>query len=73
MVIALLRFNVDGLVMIFVIDDNGQYQALRIGGREAGVAVARPLHRRAHAVAIAEKDVVAHSDFVAVIDHRRTW
>jgi hypothetical protein len=29
------------------------------------------LHRRPNAVAIAEEDVVAHSDFVAVRDHRR--
>ena len=29
------------------------------------------MHRRAHAVAIAEIDVVAHADLVAVIDDRR--
>ena len=39
--------------------------------REAGVAIAGPLHRRAHAVAIAEIDVVAHADLVAVVDDRR--
>ena len=36
--------------------------------REPGVPVPRPLHRRAHAVAVAEIDVVAHADLVAVID-----
>ncbi len=39
--------------------------------REAAVAIAGPLHRRAHAVAIAEIDVVAHADLVAVVDDRR--
>src|SRR2546428_7741709 len=32
--------------------------------REAPVPVARPLHRRAHAVAVAEVDVVTHPDLV---------
>ena len=49
----------------------GSTSARRIGAREAAVAVGRPLHRRAHAVAVAEMDVVAHADLVAVIDHRR--
>ena len=49
----------------------GSTSARRIGAREAAVAVGRPLHRRAHAVAVAEMDVVAHADLVAVVDHRR--
>ena len=48
-----------------------QEELLRVGAREAGVAVAAPLHRRAHAVAVAEVDVVAHADLVAVVDDRR--
>ena len=60
-----------GLVVILRIDDDRQIQPLRIGAREAGVAVGAPLHGRAHAVAVAEINVVAHPDLVAVINHRR--
>ncbi len=44
---------------------------MRIGARESAVAVRAPLHRRAHAVAVAEIDVVAHAELVAVVDGRR--
>ena len=49
----------------------GRVEPLRVGAGEAGVAVGAPLHRRAHAVAVAEVDVVAHADLVAVVDDRR--
>ena len=58
-------------VVVLGIDDDRQNQPLRVGAGEAGVAVAAPLHRRAHAVAVAEEDVVAHADLVAVVEHRR--
>jgi hypothetical protein len=54
------------------IDDDRQKQPLRIGSREACIPVRTPLHRSAHAVAVAEVDVVAHPDLVAVIDDRRS-
>ena len=66
-----LRLDVDRLVAVERVHDRRQHQPRRIGAREAAVAVGRPLHRRAHAVAVAEMDVVAHADLVAVIDHRR--
>ena len=66
-----LGLDVDGLVVVLGIGDHRQVQALAVGAREAGVAVAAPLHRRAHAVAVAEEDVVAHPDLVAVVDDRR--
>ncbi len=69
--IALLRLDVDRLVAVDRIHDRRQVEPRRIGAREAAVAVRRPLHRRAHAVAIAEVDVVAHADLVAVVDDRR--
>ena len=50
--------------------DRRQIQIDVIGAGETGIAVGRPLHRRAHPVAIAEERVVAHADFVTVIDHR---
>ena len=48
-----------------------QVQSLRIRPRKAGVAIGAPLHRGAHAVAIAEIDVVAHADLIAVIEDGR--
>src|SRR5205823_5736887 len=50
-----------------------QKKTRRIGLAEPAVAVGRPLHRRAHAVAVAEIDVVAHADLVAVVENRRAW
>ena len=69
--IVLLRFDVDRLVVIFGIDVDRQIEPLRIGARESGVAVGAPLHGRAHAVAVAEIDIVAHADLVAVVEHGR--
>ena len=69
--IVLLGFDVDRFVVILRVDDDRQIELLRIGPREAGVAVGAPLHRRADAVAVAEIDVVPHADLVAVVEHRR--
>ena len=63
--------HVDGFVVIFRIEDDRQVKALRIRAGETGVLVRTPLHRRAHAVAVAEINVFAQADFVAVIKHRR--
>ncbi len=69
--VALLRLHVDSGVVVFRIGDHRQIEALRVGQREPGVTVTAPLHRRAHTVAVAEIDVVAHANLVAVIDYRR--
>ncbi len=69
--IAALRFDVDGVEAVQRTHHRRQHQLFRIGAREPAVAIRRPLHRRAHAVAVAEVDVVAHAEFVAVIDHGR--
>jgi len=53
------------------IHDRRRVESCRVGVGKAAIAVWRPLHRGAHAVAIAEIDVVAHADLVAVIDDRR--
>ena len=68
--IALLRLDVDGLVPEYRVHDDGAVQALRVGAREARVAIARPLHRGANTGAVPEMHVVAHADLVAVIDDR---
>src|ERR1700720_4367611 len=69
--IFLLIFYVDRLEVVFRIDDDRQMQLLRIGQGKTGVAIGTPLHRRAAAVAIAEVNVVTHSDFVPVINDWR--
>ena len=66
-----LGLDVDRLVVVALLGDQRHVEAVRVGGREPGVAVGRPLHRRAHAVAVAEVDVVAHPDLVAVVDDGR--
>jgi hypothetical protein len=70
--VLLLRRDVDRLGVVLGVDDDRQVQPLRVRGREAGVAVGVPLHRGANAVAVAEVDVVAHPDLVAVVDDRGT-
>ncbi len=50
----------------------GSEEPARVAGGESGVAVRRPLHRGAYRVPVAEPDVVAHADLVAVIENRRT-
>ncbi|MGF6748239.1 hypothetical protein OKW36_003875 [Paraburkholderia sp. MM5482-R1] len=69
--VAALRFDVDRVEAVQRTHHGRQHQLLRVGAREAAVAIRRPLHRRAHAVAVAEVDVVAHAEFVAVVDDRR--
>ena len=66
--LAHLRRDVHGLVAVDRIGDDRQVELSVLDAREAGVPVPRPLHRRAHAVAVAQVDVVAHADLVAVVD-----
>ena len=68
---ARLRLHIHRLIAIDGIHDHRRVEPCRIGARKSAIAVRGPLHRRAHAVAIAEIDVVAHADLVAVIDDRR--
>ena len=49
----------------------GRYRRWGFAPREAGVPVLVPLHRRPYAVPVAQVDVVAHPDLVAVVDDRR--
>ncbi len=48
----------------------GLYKPGGRGRGKAGVAVGIPLHGSPHAVAVAEINVVAHADFVAVVEDR---
>ena len=68
---AHLGLDVDGLEAVDRVHQRRRVELGEVGAREAAVAVRRPLHRRAHAVAVAEVDVVAHHDLVAVVQDRR--
>ena len=67
-----LRLDVDSLEVELGVDDHRQVELLRIGAREARVAVRRPLHRRTDAVAVAEVHVVPHPDLVSVVEDGRS-
>ena len=69
--LAELRLDVDRLVAVDRVHDRGRVEPGEVGPGETRVAVAGPLHRGADAVAVAEVDVVAHADLVAVVDHGR--
>ena len=69
--ILLLILDVDRFEVVFGVDDDWQMELLRIGERKTGVAIGAPLHRSAAAVAVAEINIVAHANFVAVINDRR--
>src|SRR5579884_3991012 len=65
---AQLRLDVDRLEAVDGIHEGLEVELGPVGAREAGVAVARPLHRRAHAVPVAQVHVVAHAYLVPVIE-----
>ena len=69
---ARLRLDVDRLVAVDRVHDGREVEPLRVGLGEARVPVGAPLHRRPDAVPVAEVDVVAHADLVAVVQHRCT-
>src|SRR5918995_2582797 len=68
--VLFLRFDVDALVVVFMVDDEWQIEALRVRPREASVPIGTPLHGGADAVSVAEIDVVTHADLVTVVDNR---
>src|SRR5690242_7308380 len=68
---TLLRFYVDSHITVDWIANYWRVEPCAVRSREARVSVNVPLHWRPHAVTVAEIDVVAHADFVPVIDDRR--
>ena len=70
--IVLLRLHVESFVMRIGVNHNRQVKAVGTRSREAGVSIGAPLHWSANTVSVAKINVVAHADFVAVIDDRRT-
>src|SRR5713226_5778440 len=67
----MLRFHVDGFVSPDRIHDDWTVQARGCRGGKAGVAIGVPLHGCPNAIAVAEIDVIAHPDFVAVVENGR--
>ena len=70
--IVLLRLHIERFVMRIRVDNNRQIQAVGAGSGKAGVSIRAPLHWGSNTVPVAEINVVAHADFVAVVDDRRT-
>ena len=60
--------NVELLIAVSFIIDQGYPEVGRGRGGETGAGVARPLHWRAHPVAVKQPDVVAHADFIAIVN-----
>ena len=65
-----LGFDVHRLIAVHRVLARRDVEPAGVGGGEPGVAVGRPLHRGAHAVAVTQPDDVAHPDLVAVVQHR---
>jgi hypothetical protein len=56
---------------LYSVEDAADVPQRGIAARKPGVAVAGPLHGSTHTIPIAEIDVVAHADLVAVIQNGR--
>ncbi len=69
--VGLLRFDVDRFITQDRVHDDRGKQLGGVGAGEPGIAVARPLHGRTDAVAVAEIDVVAHPNLIAIVENRR--
>ena len=70
MLIADLRFNIHCREAIYWMHDRRKNKTLRVRARKTAVTVGRPLHRRTNAVAISKINIVSHTNFVAIVDHR---
>src|SRR6516225_2998342 len=69
--ITLLGFHVDRFISPNWIHDDGTIEACGVSGGKAGVAIRIPLHGRTDAIAVTEVNVIAHADFVAVVEDGR--
>jgi hypothetical protein len=56
--------------VIFRINNDGQIELLGVRPGKPGVTVCTPLHRRTHAVAVPQINVIPHPDLVPIIDNR---
>ncbi len=70
--VLFLIFDIDKRMMIFRVDNQREIHFLRIAERKPSISIGIPLHRSPDAVTIAKIIVVSHSNFVPVIDDRRT-
>src|SRR5438477_3635920 len=65
-----LRFHINPLISVNRVGNQWRVQTFRIGAGKSAVPPAIPLHRRAYTIAVAEINVVAHADFIAIINDR---
>ena len=68
---VVLGGDVDAAVIERLVRHHRPDQLVRGRVREAGARLVRPLHRRAHGVALRQREVVAHADLVAVPEDGR--
>ena len=60
------------MASVRVIIDDRQIDAMGRSFGKASVAAVIPLHGCAYAVTVMQPDVITHTDFIAIIDNRRT-
>src|SRR5271165_2418963 len=53
--------------------DKRSIESIGFGSRKSSVPSSAPLHRRPYPVPVAEIDVIAHADLIAVIDDGSAW
>src|ERR1044072_2027695 len=68
--IPLLRLNIDRLVVICGIENDRKIERVRHRPREARILVRTPLHWCPPPLAVAQKNILAHDDFIAVVKDR---
>ena len=71
--IFLLILYVDCLVVIFRVNRYCDLKLLVIRFGKTSVTVRAPLHRFSDPIAIAQIEIIAHPDFIAVVNDRRAW
>ncbi len=66
---VILRMNIYRRILaIHRIENQRRVETLGIGRGKAGVPTTVPLHRRAHAVTVAEVNIVSHPNLIAVVN-----
>ncbi len=69
--VTALRLDIHRLEPIDRVHDRRQHQLCGICPGESAIAIRRPLHGRPDAIAVSQMNIIAHADFIAVIDDGR--
>ena len=59
--------------MVQGFDDHRQVQFLGICFRKTSIDVCAPLHWSPHAVSVSQIEIVAHADFIPVVNYGGAW